>query len=370
MQNKFSFLNIFKSKPATKEGPKTFWQAWGDPLLFAVVAATIIRWLLLEAFTIPTTSMESTLMAGDFLFVSKLHYGPRTPQTPLQVPLTHQTLPILGTPSYSTLIQLPMARLWGFSKVTPNDVVVFNFPGDLQFPVDLRTNYIKRCVAGPGDTVQVLNRELLVNNKPFPKPERMQHSYFIITDGRISKDEWTKLDVTEYQEMDNGTGYMAFLSEAMFEELKKLPMVKSIDPIVQKPEFYDGSVFPQNEKFRWTMDFFGKLWVPREGDTIPLTEDNLILYGKTIANYDDPDHIKFENNQILYDGKPLVSYTFKQNYYWMMGDNRHNSSDSRVFGFVPANHIVGKAVFVWLALNKSDKVDKFARWDRMMRQIK
>lgn len=371
-----SVLDFFKKKPKDTSKPKTLWQAWGDPILFAVVAATIIRWMLLEAFTIPTTSMESSLMAGDFLFVSKMHYGPRTPMTPLQVPLTHQTLPVFGGQSYSTLIQLPMKRLWGFSEVTAGDVVVFNFPGDLNMPVDLRTNYIKRCVAVAGDTVQVVNRELLVNGKPFEKPVRLQHSYLVTLKPHelITREQWTELDVTEYQDIGNSDRYVAFLTDDMVEKLKAMPVISSVEAIVNKPldlaDTSENPVFPQSKIFNWSMDFFGKLWIPKEGATIPLTEDNIILYGKTIVNYDNPEHAKLAKGVLYIDNQAVKEYTFKQDYYWMMGDNRHNSSDSRVFGFVPADHVVGKAVFVWLALNKSDKNDRGVRWERLFRVIK
>lgn len=417
-----SVFDFFKKKPADTSKPKTLWQAWGDPILFAVVAATIIRWMLLEAFTIPTTSMESSLMAGDFLFVSKMHYGPRTPMTPLQIPLTHQTVPVLGFKSYSTLLQLPMKRLWGFSEVTAGDAVVFNYPGELEYPVDLRTNYIKRCVAVAGDTVQVLNRELLVNGKSFMHPERLQHGYVVTLKEheRITQEQWTELDVTEYEDLGNGDVYEAFLTDKMLEKLKSMPIVASVVPVIHQPKYvvitrgiitneewaslgvidvemirrdtgYYASltpesfekvkqlpivkyitkdIFPQNVKFNWSIDFFGKLWIPKEGVTIPMTEENLILYGNTIVNYDNVGHTAMQNGQLYVDGSPVKEYTFKQDYYWMMGDNRHNSSDSRFFGFVPADHIVGKAVFVWLALNKSEKNNRSVRWERMMRTIK
>ena len=370
-----SVLDFFKKKPSDTYKTKTLWQAWGDTILFAVVAATIIRWMLLEAFTIPTTSMESSLMAGDFLFVSKMHYGPRTPMTPLQIPLTHQTVPVLGFKSYSTLIQLPMKRLWGFSEVTAGDAVVFNFPGDTNLPVDLRTNYIKRCVAVAGDTVQVLNRELLVNGQPFQKPVRLQHSYIVTLKEHelLTKEQWTELDVTEYESIGVGGQYFAQLTNEMVEKLKQIPVVASVEPYIHNQDSIynpNSPIFPQHKLFKWSVDFFGKLWIPKEGVTIKLTPENLALYGNTIALYDNPEHAKMLNGQLYLDGKLLTEYTFKQDYYWMMGDNRHNSADSRMFGFVPADHIVGKAVFVWLALNKSEKNNRSVRWERMMRTIK
>jgi len=360
--------------------PNNLFKKYSKKIRLALIISLIIGVIFsFENYSIPTTSMEGTLRAGDWIMVNNWSYGLRTPITPVKIPFFSDRLAGFNIKLYSTLIQLSGSRVFDFFDVERNDVVVFNYPGDLPLPIDFRTRYIKRCVGLPGDTIQIVNRELLLNNTLIAKPYNLQHSYFIITKNRISIKAWTSIDVTEYEEMDNGTGYYAFLSDEQVEKIKHFPEVESIDPVINKPfENTEVSgeeaenymfVFPRNKKFKWTMDFFGKLWIPKKGVTIPVTEENIILYGSTIINYDNPKNTRLFDGMLFVDNKPVTSYTFKQNYYWMMGDNRHNSADSRVFGFLPENHIIGQAKFIWISTNKSDKNARDYRWERFLMGI-
>jgi signal peptidase I len=318
--------------------------------------------------------MEGTLRAGDIIMVNNWTYGLRLPITPLKIPILSDRLAAHNIKLYSSLIQLCGSRIFGFNKVKHNNVIVFNYPAELSVPIDFRTRYIKRCVGLPGDTIQVINRDLFVNGKLAPKPLNMQHGYFIVSKETITPKQWTSIDATEYEVMDNGTSYYAFLSDWQLEKLKLWTTVETIDPMIIKPyglgvDSIDAienpnSVFPYNKLFNWSTDYFGKLWIPSEGATIELTKQNLILYGNTIANYDFPHHAQYILGQLFIDNKPVSTYTFKQNYYWAMGDNRHNSSDSRFFGFVPENHIIGNAKFIWFSTNRSDKNSRDYRFER------
>ncbi|EMR01910.1 signal peptidase I [Cesiribacter andamanensis] len=359
-------------KKAPKK-PKSKSREWVDSIVFAVVAATLIRWLFLEAYTIPTGSMERSLLVGDFLFVSKMHYGARTPKTPLQVPLTHQTIWGTNIPSYVDWIQLPQFRLPGFSEVERNDVVVFNYPGELQHPLDLRMNYIKRCVAVPGDTLRIKDAQVYVNSQPFGNPEQMQWRYLVkfnepITARFLERYKINQEDVGMAEE-----GLIMLLPEEVAAEIGKLPIVQSIrkevEPAGQKmtqimTEDYDG--------LSWNVDQFGPLVIPAEGMTIPLSEENVAKYYNTIKYYEghDAEAVTLsEAGKISINGQPIDSYTFQQDYYFMMGDNRYNSLDSRAWGFVPADHVVGKALFIWMSMDYRQSFLNKIRWNRIFTGI-
>jgi signal peptidase I len=328
-----------------------------------------------ENYSIPTTSMEGSLRAGDIIFVNNWSYGLRLPITPIKIPFITDRLVAYNINLYSSLIQLKGSRIFGFNKINANDVIVFNYPADLTIPIDFRTRYIKRCVGLPGDTIQVINRDLYVNGKLAAKPMALQHGYFIVSKEPISIAQWTSIDVTEYEVMDNGTSYYAFLSDWQLEKLKLWATVETIDPVIYKPyelgvDSIDviqdpNSVFPYHKQFNWSIDYYGKLWIPYEGATIKLNEQNLILYGNTIVNYDAPKNAKYMDGMLFIDNKVVSEYTFKQNYYWTMGDNRHNSADSRFFGFVPENHIIGNAKFIWFSSNRSEKNTRDYRFERI-----
>ncbi len=380
----------------TPKKQKSAFREWLDSVAFAVVAATLIRFFVFEAYTIPTPSMESSLMVGDFLFVSKLHYGVRTPKTPLQLPLTHQKIWFTNIPSYLRWLDLPIYRLPGFSSVKQGDAVVFNVPNyeeDGDAPVDLRTFYVKRCVATPGDVLEVRDQQVIVNGKAMVNPERMQHPIFMKTkeflDGKFfetygirnspdaSYDSADWLPLAEPDSQSVLWGYKLNTSKAMMEEIQAQPFNKTFDKnFFKDPKgvtFID--IFPHDTTlYKWNRDFYGPLKVPAKGLTVALTPGNVALYSETIQKYEGNKNVVVNGYQISIDGKAITSYTFKQDYYFMMGDNRHNSADSRFWGFVPSDHIVGKAFFVWMSLdaNKSLFSWKFweiIRWNRLFRFV-
>jgi signal peptidase I len=358
------------SKPVKK--PKSKTREWVDAIVFAVVAATLIRWLILEAFTIPTPSMEKSLLVGDFLFVSKIHYGARTPKTPLQIPLTHQKIWGTDIPSYLDWIQLPQYRLPGISKVKNNDVVVFNYPprepGQTKdYPTDLKTNYIKRCIGIPGDKVEVRDLQVYVNDKPAENPPKMQYRYYMVTENTVNDRTFRKFDISEYQSVQGG--YIVLTTPETAQSLKSQSFVKELILTKRNPNEGDARVFPNSSKFDWNEDFFGPLTVPKEGMTIKLDAKNIILYEDIITKYEGNDKVSVKDEKLYIDDKPVDTYTFKQDYYFMMGDNRHNSLDSRFWGFVPADHIVGKAFIIWLSVDPEGSMLEKIRWNRLFRLI-
>jgi signal peptidase I len=380
----------FWKKGSEKEknvAPKSKVREWGDAILFAVIAATLIRWLIMEAYTIPTPSMEQSLLVGDFLFVSKFHYGSRTTTTPLQVPLTHQKIWFTEIPSYSKLIQLPSYRLPGISSVKRNDVVVFNVPpielnDNIDYPIDLKTNYIKRCVAISGDTIRIVNRQVFVNGQPSPKPPLMQYSYLVTSNDEINDRILKRYKIYEPQLVGrsaNAVVYQMNLTEELAAELRKLNFIQDVKiatyngadgfgPRTEK--MVESNIFPDSKTFPWNGDYYGPLVIPKEGMTIDIDEKTLATYGSTIAKYDHNKNVKIENGKLLINGTEVSQYTFKQDYYFMMGDNRHNSLDSRYWGFVPEDHIVGKAFFIWLSIDRNASFFHKIRWNRFFKLIR
>jgi signal peptidase I len=386
-------LEFWKKKTAEEhkdEQTKSKVREWWDAILFAVIAATLIRWLIMEAYTIPTPSMENTLLVGDFLFVSKFHYGTRTTTTPLQVPLTHQKIWFTNIPSYVEWIKLPQYRLPGISYVKREDVVVFNVPPrqlneGIDYPVDLKTNYIKRCVGIPGDTLVIKEKQVYANGIPLSNPPEMEFSYVITSNDAISDRNMEKLGLGEedYQvygrQADGKVVYMMWLTKAKAEEIKGLPYIKSIEEekrdndggLMPYSSYYDWSGSNDEKRYsNWSTDNFGPLWIPKEGATININDSTLAFYGTTIKLYDHNKDVKIEGGKLFIDGKEVTQYTFKQNYYFMMGDNRHNSLDSRFWGFVPEDHIVGKAFFIWLSLDRNASFINKIRWSRFFKLIR
>ena len=351
-----------KKKSATRE--------WVDALVFAVVAASLIRWLLLEPFTIPTPSMEKSLLVGDFLFVSKMHYGTRIPKTPLQVPLTHQKIWGTELSSYSGAIQLPYMRLPGFTEVKRNDVVVFNYPVEFEYPTDLKTNYIKRAVGIPGDIIEVKEGDLFVNGELASKPENMQYSYDVMTTRKLNAEFFDNYGINQesFMEFSDNSGYQVFTSDEVINQLKTSTLVKSVTKRIQKIGGETG-IFPDVVSMGWNRDIYGPLQIPAKGWTIPMNTENLIKYGFTIEKYEGLENVEIKIGELFIDGKKVENYTFTQNYYFMMGDNRHNSLDSRYWGFVPEDHIVGKAWFLWLSLDKYESMFNKIRWNRIFNSI-
>ncbi len=360
---------------------------WGEAVAFAVITATLIRFLIMEAYVIPTPSMEKSLLVGDYLFVSKFHYGTRTPKTVLQVPLTHQKIWGTNIPSYLDWIQLPQFRLPGLTTIKRNDVVVFNVPPrdlneNIDYPVDLKTNYIKRCVAIAGDTLVIANKKISVNSQLQDDPALMQFSYLVSAKDRINERYMKQYDISEY----NLIGYVGDLptynmqlTPSVAEEFKKLPFVLEVNQevrssygqfikrTVNQPE---PSIFPGTKFYPWNGDFYGPLVIPKKGMTITINDSTLAAYGETILLYDFNKDAKIEEGKLIIDGNTTDSYTFKQDYYFMMGDNRHNSWDSRYWGFVPEDHIVGKGYFIWLSVDPDGKFFNKIRWRRLFNMIR
>lgn len=363
--------------------PKSKVREWWDAILFAVIAATLIRWLIMEAYTIPTPSMENSLLVGDFLFVSKFHYGTRTTSTPLQVPLTHQKIWFTDLPSYVEWIKLPQYRLPGISHVKRNDVVVFNVPGIeennldvprredwIDYPVDLKTNYIKRCVGIPGDTLQIKDHQIYINSAPSANPPDMQFNHTVLAKSEINERILDKYEIDDYQLVGhpaNGVEYRMAISPTVADELKKLSFIISVSRDSRvNPEY---NIFPDVKYFPWSADQYGPLVIPKKGMTIAINDTTLATYSKTIIRYDHNSDVKIENGKLFIDGKEVTEYTFKQDYFFMMGDNRHNSLDSRYWGFVPEDHIVGKAFFIWLSIDREADMLHKIRWSRFFRLI-
>ncbi|MFD1871139.1 signal peptidase I [Hymenobacter bucti] len=378
-------------RPATDAPPKSNSREWANSLLFAVVVASFIRWSAVEAYVIPSESMEHSLLVGDYLFVSKLHYGPITPQTPLQVPLTHQTLPVVGWPSYSDLVQLPTYRFPGFSSVQRNDVVVFHVPHEQQRPADLRTYLIKRCIAVAGDTLEIRQGQVFLSGRPGAIGGQPQTTYFM----RVAhpNDEVRQAlhdqHVVDYTQPDGvpaagtnpetgETGYLISCPASVAAYFRRQPYVQALT--VAGGIMPANTLFPDAADFHvsaaqsaaprgWQLDNYGPLPVPRKGQTIRLTPANAAIYYKVIAQYEHNLGVTWQNGQIYQHGRPLAQYTIKQDYYFMMGDNRHNSEDSRFWGFVPADHVVGKALFVWLSLDPYADLLHKVRWERLFQPV-
>jgi signal peptidase I len=363
-------VTFWKKKETKPQEKKGFFREWGDAILFAVVAATLIRWATFEAYTIPTPSMESSLLVGDYLFVSKLHYGPRTPITPLQVPLTHQTIWGTSIPSYSDIIQLKQYRLPGFTSVKNNDVVVFNVPFEDQHPSDLRTNYIKRCVGIAGDVLEVRDMQVYVNGKPAKNPEGMQNRYLLETSSMLDADFFRNLGISLAGIQPIQGGYVVDCTPAQAEKFKGMDFIKTVHLDKDVPGRADAEVYPHTPSLlKWNRDNYGPIMIPKEGQTIKLTPENTAIYETVIRKYEGNKNVGFENGIVSIDGKPISEYTFKQDYYFMMGDNRHNSADSRYWGFVPEDHIVGKAVLVWMSMDPNGGVSGKIRWNRIFNLI-
>lgn len=378
---------------------------WLDAIIFAVVFVTFINIFFFQAFKIPSSSMESSLLTGDHLFVSKLTYGPKIPETPLTIPFTHN---VIGShESYSTALHNDYRRLKGRRHVQRGDYVVFNFPnGDTVLskapaddyyavcrtagksyaianygpikvrPADKKDHYVKRCVAVAGDTLEVRDGQVYINSEAQTVWPGVQNTYSVVTNGsRINAKTIEKLglNVSELWYDANLPGYPRMaLTAAMLEEVRTLPNVTQItqNNDVYPPDYPDSYllIFPFKESFKWTRDNFGPLWIPSKGATVELTAANLPLYERLIRDYEHHT-LEASGDVIRIDGQEVSSYTFGQDYYFMMGDNRHNSLDSRYWGFVPEDHIVGRPAVIWLSTDAGKSFPKNIRWRRFFKFV-
>lgn len=356
----------FKKKTDNLKLKKSKTREWIDAILFALVASTIIRGLLFSAYAIPSGSMEGTELTGDYLFVSKLSYGPRMAFTPLSIPFTEPV--VYGVKTYSDAIKLPYFRFPSLSAIKKGDIVVFNKPEEDDKPVDERTTLIKRCQAIPGDLLQIINAQVFINGKAATNAPHAQTSYMVTTDGKdINPQLFQDLNITLVQQT-NSNSYEMIIPNNNLNTFKGYSNIKSVVPVVAPAGQYDTQVFPHNEHFKWNIDNFGPLVLPNKGWTVSLNDSTLTLYRRAIEVY---EHNKVETagNRISINGKVTNSYTFKMNYYWMMGDNRHNSLDSRFWGYVPEDHVIGKAIVTWLSIDSAQDMFHKVRWNRIMKEI-
>ena len=413
------------------EKPVKFVMSWVDALVFALVAVYFINLFFFQNYVIPSSSLEKSLLTGDYLFVSKVSYGPRIPETPLTMPLTQHTLPVVDCKSYIEWPHWEYRRVKGLGKVELNDIVVFNYPaGDTlcsapQYqsydyygmcysigyqiytqrpnpdslsamdrikyfntiyeagreelrrnqqeygeittrPTDRRENYVKRCVGLPGQTLQIKNRIVYLDGKANKEPENVQYSYYVKLRQRLPEEMLKELGISNEDLLSlNSAGYMPLTKRAVAMLSQRKDLVESIEI---NTDASDLEIYPLNGNKHWTRDNYGPIWIPAKGKSTNLTLDNIAVYERPIRVYEGND-LKITDGKIFINGKEAKSYTFKMDYYWMMGDNRHNSADSRYWGFVPEDHIVGKPIFIWWSSDPDRNGFSGIRWNRLFRFV-
>lgn len=427
----------------SKKIPWTWWKkstnktvltvmGWVDAIVFALVAVYFVNLYFFQNYVIPSSSLEKSLLVGDYLFVSKMSYGARIPQTPLHMPLTQHTLPVFNCKSYLEWPKWDYKRVAGLGEVQLNDIVVFNFPaGDtvatgnpaediyrmsyaigkqlsqpidlvslnleqqrdvydyyyavgrkyidenpelygevITRPVDRRENYVKRCVGMPGQTLEIKNRIIYLDGKANKEPDNVQYRYLVHTKGMLPEDLCHELGISQEDLMayytEESVYNMPLTEKAKAALLARKDLVTAIENV---PDDDAGGLYPDNKLTGWTVDNYGPIWIPKKGATIDLTLDNLPMYERPIKNYEG-NSLEVKDGKIYINGQETTKYTFKMDYYWMMGDNRHNSADSRFWGFVPEDHIVGKPIFIWLSLNQDRGwFDGKIRWNRLFKFV-
>ena len=357
---------FFKNKTSSYEKKKkASWHEWINTFFFAIITATLIHWLFLEPSQVPTSSMESTILPGDFILVSKVHYGARTPKTLLQIPLMHQVIRGTNIPSYSSYIQLPIYRLPGFSKVKRGDKIIFNCTTELDRPIDLRTYYIKRCIGLPGETICIKNAEVYINEQIQQNLPKFQYRYYLQTQKNLPGHFFDKHHITEYITVRGG--YVIYTSSLNINNLRKLSLIENLEIILSPKSFFNVSVYPYSNNLAWNEDNFGPILIPSKGMTITINTETLEKYYPVIESYESNKKVDVKDNKLFIDDREVISYTFKQNYYFVMGDNRHNSVDSRFWGFLPENHVVGKAICILFSIDPNKSGIHKIRWQRFFR---
>lgn len=412
------YINYATEAPYIKDRslqPKSSNGEWVSSIIFAVVAATIVHTYFMQPFVIPSSSLEKTLLVGDYLLVSKFHYGARTPMTTIGTPMLHDSIPVAHVKSYASRPQLPYFRLPGFQNIKRNDIVVFSWPvdtlidirpghmyGSVRKPVDKKSNYVKRCVGMPGDSLEVRDGYVYINGKQNDLPDRakIQFSYWIKwkDNSQALNDDalYRRYGITDgYSLLDNSSGeYMiSAISEEVINKLKNHPNVESVrrdiapegtpymvrynDRKTNQLKTYPqpDNIFPNQQISSWNNSNFGTIYIPEKGKTVSITPESVIYYKRIIEVYEgyemgEEREVTLSGTQVLLNGSPITEYTFKQDYYWLMGDNRGNSQDARSWGYVPYNHVVGKPVFVWFSLDANKKgFLNSIRWDRVFTTV-
>ena len=417
----------------TKFIPWTFWKktknkflysvmSWIDAIVFALIAVYFINTYLFQNYKIPTSSLEKSLLVGDYLLVDKVTYGPRVPMTPLSFPLAQHTLPIFNCKSYLETPSWDYRRLAGLDSIKALDIVVFNFPagdtvamkmqmpdyytlceyygrdnvwkntevfGEIDVrPVDRRENYVKRCVALPGDSLQIIDGQIYINGLIQKNPANLQKNYLVMTDGRkLSEEQFKRLGVSvddrnlinswrngdiilqnlQYPVNENNSYNPVYYLPLTVQSLNMIGNFPNVLEVIEDPDLFAHQVYPKAYT-HWTRDDYGPSYIPRKGATVQVNLENYPLYERLIRTYEGND-LQVKDSTIYINGQVATEYTFKMNYYWMMGDNRHNSEDSRFWGYVPEDHIVGKPLFVWLSLDKDKSGFNAIRWNRFFKWV-
>ncbi|SDJ99293.1 signal peptidase I [Flavobacterium noncentrifugens] len=401
-----AYLNYNSEKlhyiPNRDTNPKAGIQDTISSLLYAVIFATVIHTYFMQPFTIPSSSLEKSLLVGDYLLVSKIHYGARVPMTTVALPMVHDTIPLFKKKSYlfndklsenenswANKLQLPYLRLPGFQEIKRNDIVVFNQPADTLLdmnnfspdrnyykPIDKKTNLVKRCVGIPGDVLEVKDGNVYISGTLSQLPDRAKLQFAYAIKFKMQPSSYEQISaILKMYDITDGVGFdpesSVYFVQATAENAAKArnnPYIESLELKKTPKGIRDSKIFPHNSKYAWNTDFFGPIYIPQKGRTIPLNVDVLPLYKRLITTY-ERHRLSVKGNDIFIDGKLAKSYTFQQNYYWMMGDNRDNSIDARFWGFVPFDHVIGKPVFIWLSIDKDGKGLNKIRWERMFTTV-
>mgnify|MGYP000161713415 FL=1 len=382
-----NYATDVKYKEERSLQPQSSLGEWVSSIAFAIIAATLVHTYFMRPYTIPTSSLEKSLLIGDYLFVSKFHFGARVPMTPLALPMVHDSIPLTDKGSYNKQVQLPYMRLPGLQKIKRNEIVVFNWPADsLKWmwndnsgkftykPIDKKTNYVKRCVAIAGDSLQIINGDIYINGERSIMPDRAKPQFFhevILNNGQTlsKRSVEVRYNVREYGR--NAAGNLVLnVTDEEAALVRKNPAVKSITKLLDPAGKFDKRVFPHDSQYPWTQDNFGPIYIPKKGETVVLDHKSIPFYKHLIEEYEHHENVTFNGDEVFINGERVTNYTFKQDYYWMMGDNRQSSLDARFWGYVPFDHVVGKPVFIWMSWETNgDGIKNKIRWERLFTTV-